>query len=399
MFAPLLKLVPALGWSTFSVSTVDASREQRSIDACISAVQIYFSCDLIAPINHTCLCEQFTWHTACYDNHASSPPSYPLYAIAQADMHSQCRAAGSLGAATIQRRYHQQRRQINSILSSVGNVAASFLSAQSLSIAIPTAVPSIPGVPTTSTTPAAEASTTASAVSDSNSTPRTFSTSSSLTPSPSSQSSSTSTSSSSTSSNKSSSPSPGLIAGAVIGSIALLILLGILIMLILRHKRRNHTQKHNSSPPTYASPSLEHGSASARSLDETLVDRTPMAERRDLASTHMGGGMRMGGGLASGNEKEVYRASEPEVSMPIESEMQTSANVWELDGRETGRDRVSSRETAVQRSELESPISPLTGEEGRRFDDWPLPRYDGGGGMGGVHGRPMQRGEHSELHF
>jgi hypothetical protein len=167
----------------------------------------------------------------------------------------------------------------------------------------------------------------------------------------------------------------------VIGGIAVLILLGILIMLILRHKRRKHTPP----PPTYGSPALEHGSASARSLDETLVDRTPMTEHRTLA----------GAGLGSGNEKEVYRASEPEVAMPVESEMQTSANVWELDGRETGRERF---ERIERRSELESPISPMTGEEGRRFDDWPLPRGETGG-LGGAHAKPVQRAEHAEMHF
>jgi hypothetical protein len=110
-----------------------------------------------------------------------------------------------------------------------------------------------------------------------------------------------------------------------------------------------------------------------------------MTEHRTLA----------GAGLGSGNEKEVYRASEPEVAMPVESEMQTSANVWELDGRETGRERV---ERIERRSELESPISPMTGEEGRRFDDWPLPRGEVGG-LGGAHAKPVQRAEHAEMHF
>ncbi|KAF2031220.1 hypothetical protein EK21DRAFT_111256 [Setomelanomma holmii] len=291
-------------------------------------------------------------------------------------MHTECRAAGSIGAATVQRRYQQQRRQINSILSSVGNVAQSFLSAQSLSIAIPTAIPSIPGVPAASTTPAAQASTTASSAS--NTTPasasNTLSIGPSSTASDASQSSNSPTSTTSSSSTKKSSgPSPGLIAGAVIGGVAVLLLLGILIMLILRHKRR----KRNTPPPTYASPALEHGSVSARSLDETLVDRTPMAEHHTLA----------GGGLGYGNEKELYRASQPEVAMPVQSEMSTSANVWELDGRETER---------MERSELESPISPLNGEEGRRFDDWPLPS---GNGVHGGAGMPAQRAEHSELHF
>jgi hypothetical protein len=120
-------------------------------------------------------------------------------------------------------------------------------------------------------------------------------------------------------------------------------------MLILRHKRK----KRQAFPPP--SPTLENGSH--RILDETLVDRTPMTEHRVPVRGY------------GGNEKDVYRSSEPDVVLPRQNEMETSANVWEIDGREMQR-----RGTTV--SELESPIVEQTSAA-----------------------RRGQRHEHSELHF
>jgi len=82
----------------------------------------------------------------------------------------------------------------------------------------------------------------------------------------------------------------------------------------------------------------------------------------------------------TGNEKEVYRSSEPEVPMPRESELYTSANVWELDGRER----------AVP-SELESPVV----REGPGGFDFGL---EGTGGNANEV-RTGGRREHGELHF
>jgi hypothetical protein len=62
MFAPLLKLVPALRWNM--VSTPDQGRERMAIDACISAVRISFPCEMTAPMDYACLCEQYTWQIA-----------------------------------------------------------------------------------------------------------------------------------------------------------------------------------------------------------------------------------------------------------------------------------------------------------------------------------------------
>lgn len=143
----------------------------------------------------------------------------------------------------------------------------------------------------------------------------------------------------------------------MIGGIAVLLLLGILIMLILRHKRK----KRQTAAVLTENLESERG-ASRRSLDETLVERTPMTEHQVLA----------GGAGYSRNEKELYRSSEPIVAMPRESEMETSANVWELDGRE--------RERPLP-SELESPI---TGGNGWNQHD---------------KARPAHRQEHDELHF
>jgi hypothetical protein len=128
----------------------------------------------------------------------------------------------------------------------------------------------------------------------------------------------------------------------VIGGIAILLLLGILIMLVLRHKRK----KRQTLPP----PSTTFDAGRHHSLDETLVDRTPMTEHRVPVAGYVG------------NEKDVYRS---DVVVPRENEMETSANVWEIDGREMQR-----RDTGV--SELASPV---------------------------VEPARVRRQEHSELHF
>jgi hypothetical protein len=113
-------------------------------------------------------------------------------------------------------------------------------------------------------------------------------------------------------------------------------------MLVLRHKRK----KRQTLPPS--SPAF--GSGRRHSLDETLVDRTPMTEHSVPIAGYVG------------NEKDVYRS---DVAVPRETEMETSANVWEIDGREMQR-----QETGV--SELESPL---------------------------VKPARVRRQEHSELHF
>jgi hypothetical protein len=71
------------------------------------------------------------------------------------------------------------------------------------------------------------------------------------------------------------------------------------------------------------------------------------------------------------NEKETYRSSQQAVMLPQQSEMETSANVWELDGTERSRPR-----PVV--SELESPVSGTNGWSGQKRE---------------------HREEHSELHF
>jgi hypothetical protein len=102
---------------------------------------------------------------------------------------------------------------------------------------------------------------------------------------------------------------------------------------------------------------MEDGSHS-RSLDETLLNRTPMTEPRSPVAGYVR------------NEKDIYRSSQQDVMLPQSSEMETAANVWEIDGRE--------RERPLP-SELESP----TVESGNIWES----------------GKPGGRHEHSELHF
>ncbi|CAO2656628.1 Nn.00g054310.m01.CDS01 [Neocucurbitaria sp. VM-36] len=254
-------------------------------------------------------------------------------------MDEYCRAAGSIGAETVQRQFHAQRRQINSILSSIGGEITSFLSSASITIALPTLTSNTPQAsvtPPAATTPRSSAvqsvptsvvSTPAVPVSNSATTPTRSQISSLVTKTSSdlsqstAQSTSSSSSAASSSSSTSSSPSAGLIAGAVIGGIAVLVLLGILLMLILRHKRKKATTNRPST--------IENGDGS---IDGTASYRgEPSVETIAAVESR------------TGDEKSVYqsRTSEPlpppqqaAPPLPRGNEMATSANVWELDGRE-----------------------------------------------------------------
>jgi hypothetical protein len=77
--------------------------------------------------------------------------------------------------------------------------------------------------------------------------------------------------------------SPGLIAGAVIGSVAVLILVGILIVLVLRHRKKSS-------------------------------NTTPLVENK----------------VEGGADKEVYHG-QPQDRQPV-NEMSTNANAWEMEG-------------------------------------------------------------------
>ncbi|KAH7372321.1 hypothetical protein BKA66DRAFT_468692 [Pyrenochaeta sp. MPI-SDFR-AT-0127] len=350
MLAALLKLIPTLRWSAFLAQ--DAHHEQLAIDTCISAVQIYFPCDSTVITNSTCLCEQYLWHVACYDNHASTPSSHPNHAIAETDMKGHCRAAGSLGAAMVQRQYHLQRRQIGSILSSIGGELSSFLSSPtSVGAVFPSVIES--ETPTPSATPAISTTPRPSAVQSIRSalsTPVVTSSSAkgSVVPTPSSrspgstlatvtsnsgisQSTARSTAPSATSAASSSSasgPSTGLIVGAAIGGVAVLALIGIFIMLILRHKRKK------SSTKASATESEEHNAAMYRGEPSTST---------------------IAANSAAEDEKHVYHHTrEPPVyQQGRDNEMGISANVWEIDGRER---------PAPPLSELEAPNTPRANE-------------------------------------
>lgn len=74
--------------------------------------------------------------------------------------------------------------------------------------------------------------------------------------------------------------------------------------------------------------------ASHRSLDETLVERTPMVDPR---TPYYQQGEPIGGYVQ--NEKAAYKASHKPLPVPTQIEMETSANVWELDATESPRVR------------------------------------------------------------
>lgn len=235
----------------------------------------------------------------------------------------------------MQYEYHQERRQIPNILNSLGGVVASFLGSQTV-VGLPSGVPSaIPSVVASIIPPAASVTSRANGVTSTASARSSAPTPTTLMPTATSASDASQVSAQSTSSSvpastsKSSSPSIGVIVGAVVGGLAFLILLGILAILCMRRRRK----KRQSALPTYRSA---EGTRSARSLDETLVDRTPMVQhRKPVGAAVM---------AVPGREKATYHSEQPDVPMPVQTEMYTSANVWELDSTEMGT-----------RSELDSP--------------------------------------------
>jgi hypothetical protein len=238
-----------------------------------------------------------------------------------------------------------ERRQIPNIINSLGGVVASFLGSQTI-VGLPSALPSgIPSVIASIVPPVA------SAISQSTSTTSAQSSApmpTTLLPTASQASAQSTPTSTSPPSSKSSSPPIGIIVGAVVGGLALLLLLAILIMLCLRHKRKKRETQ--TALPTYQSATRTH------SLDETLVDRTPMVEHR----TPIGAGVGAGAMMVPGREKEVYRSRQPDAG---QNEMYTSANVWELDSREVaGRREMES--PAVSR--VSSPIVLTAGSHASR---------------------------------
>ncbi|KAF1842693.1 uncharacterized protein K460DRAFT_133199 [Cucurbitaria berberidis CBS 394.84] len=327
MFGLFFKLVPTLRWPTPLVH--DVNHDKVAIDNCISAVQIYFPYESTTPTNYTSLCEQYLWRVACYDDHASTPSSHPDRATIEMDMHAYCRVAGSVDATKVQRQYHAQRRQINSILSSIGGEISSFLSSASVTIVLPSlasrspvasVAPSAFTTPPASavqsmrssvSTPVAPASSARSSVpTPTRSLTQGLATSSNSDVSQSIAQSTSSPRAASISSTRSR-PSAGLIAGVVIGSVAVLVLFGILLMLVLRHKRKKTSTKTSAAENGEGNVAVYRGEPSVETItaEESIV----------------------------GDEKTVYQSREPPSEpppLPRENEMPTSANVWELDARE-----------------------------------------------------------------
>lgn len=74
--------------------------------------------------------------------------------------------------------------------------------------------------------------------------------------------------------------------------------------------------------------------------------------------TPIGAGVGAGAMMVPGREKEVYRATQPDTE---QSEMYTSANVWELDSRELAPRR------EIGSPAVSSVSSPVVASDGSRF--------------------------------
>ncbi|OAL44124.1 hypothetical protein IQ07DRAFT_664064 [Pyrenochaeta sp. DS3sAY3a] len=325
MFSSLLRFLAI--WQV-SMSTTQEGLEETAlsaVDACVLAVEAYFPCD--GAVDHQCLCEQYMWRLSCYDQHA--PLAHPSRRPIATSINHHCRSAGSLEAAWINDNMALHRRQVETALSSLVGEA---FTVTSLIPPAETEVTGLVPLPNYTVPVIAPPSDIAVVITGSNgqlflsylkstsepvpATPPANSApsggealptesgawSGSATPGASANSARTSSTSSpapgsSSGSSGSSGPSAGLIAGAVIGSVAVLVLIGILVMLILRHKR-----KQKASTPT------------------------------DGAVEIGGAGVGRGADTSPAVDGAGEKGTQGKYSFTQEGEMPTSANVWELEG-------------------------------------------------------------------
>ncbi|KAF1828399.1 hypothetical protein BDW02DRAFT_652085 [Decorospora gaudefroyi] len=399
MLSVLLKLVPALRWPAIDAGR-DARQEHIAITSCLSAVESYFPCIASSTTpNHTCLCEQYLWRVSCFDNHASDPASHPDRSAVEVTMQDYCRAAGSIGAETVQRKHYRQRRQIGGWLSSVVGDVTSILSNNDISVPtgiiasvassvvdlLPTGEGANPTSVAAAVTSALEITTTASSTVENTSGTEGSSASSATTsrdPSP----STSSAAAAASSSGSSSGPSAGLIAGVVVGGVAALALIGIFVLLLLRHRKKRVKSLHfaekdaspmvsmdDHSPPTHGTyttipteqatypPPTRSNTANTllspvspitptsqppwtstststftnNNRTSTLDNRNATLDTRSSPST-----------LSPTNqtshpapptyvdEKPAQQHQYMDSKIPESNEMPTQANVWEIDGRE-----------------------------------------------------------------
>ncbi|KAI8940429.1 hypothetical protein NX059_004117 [Plenodomus lindquistii] len=352
MFAALLTLLPALRLPTL-LAIQNAGHERFAIDSCVNAVQIYFPCDSqVQSTTHACLCEQYLWRVTCFDEHATTASSLLDRETTESDANRYCRAAGSFSANVIQRERNIYGRQIGNIISSIAGQVTSILASND--VTVPTAIitSAINGVIQTLEPSAASTADVTAIASSIEAAASSLATASPTRSSSSTQSSTTANAEPIVTSSGSSKPNIGLIVGAVVGGVAALALIGILIMLILRHKKRRSTpptptDKEASPQPSFSEP--KHS--------PTLVNESPPVPNTNTASfpgSTLAASTVARAGTAGHNpqtfaphtlhqqpqnqhhnphtEEKIAFHMQPQ--HPHENEMPTTANVWEIDGRE-----------------------------------------------------------------
>jgi len=315
--------------------------------------------------------------------------------LIEATANEHCRAAGSITAEHVRRAHEQQRRQIGSLISSIVGDVSSVLSSNG--ITVPTAViESVAGsvvgaLPTAqsadATSIAAEiTASTGAGEGGSRSSSSVVVTTSTATGSVSSLGSTgtqePSLSTNSSSSKSDSGPSTGLIAGVVVGGIAALALIGIFVLLLLRHRKKkkdksktaNFSDKEASpvitssteytpslpppSPPpindglparfpqsTYPPTAIPRQTNTPSTLPVALTSpvspltqgqQTPWASASP-ATAATGHAQSAALRYSSEDEKPAQQHQFSDSKIPPNNEMPTSANVWEIGGREIPR--------------------------------------------------------------
>lgn len=380
----MLTLLPTLPWPDFFQSPPppqQTKHEQIAIISCLSAVKSNFPCHTTPTPDYACLCSQYLWRISCYENYVSGPWAHADRAITQGDAHNTCREAGSVAVDEVRKEHAQRKRQIGNFLSSIVGDVSSILSSKGVTVPT-TVIESVAGgvvnaLPTpVDLTSIAAMFTAISAAGDENGTMTITkigtSTSSSTWRAVSASSSEGPASSSSvisllpSPSNPDSGPSAGLIAGVVVRAIAALALIGIFILLLLRHRRKNKYQPSSPLTDKETSPIISSFSSngcvpqlntsSIIPTHTTLPTGTPTASASPEPVLHspispvspvippeqalwISSPSTFAGGTlprypSSVDNIPLHSRYYLDSKIPQSTEMPTSANSWELDGRE-----------------------------------------------------------------
>ncbi|KAJ5026917.1 hypothetical protein J3E72DRAFT_385861 [Bipolaris maydis] len=384
MLRVVLTLIPTLPSPAFFQSPPPQQQikhEQIAMTSCLSAVKSNFPCHTIPAPDYACLCSQHLWRISCYENYAPGPWDHADRTVTEGHAHNTCRAAGSVVLDKVQKEHARRKRQIGDFLSSIVGDVSSILSSKG--VTVPTAViESVAGgvvnaLPTpVDPTSIAVRVTATSAVGDENGSMTItnigeFTSSStrraaSVTSSEGLASSSSATPLPLSPSNSDSETSAGLIAGVVIGAIAALALIGIFILLLLRHRRKNKYRPSSPFTDKEASPTISSLSSNGHvpQINTSSITPNPRAPPagtptalvspepalhspispispiipQDQAPWASSPSTLAGGTLpryySSAGNIPLFSHYYPDSKMPQSSEMPTSANAWELDGRE-----------------------------------------------------------------